>query len=316
MGGSTARHDKCTHSLSTTHDLTLSLARSLVRSILQELRNGNSENLASLKKNMERRLTKVLVTANQNSGGGGNEDDKPAATHKKLDICLACNRPLGKSVSLNASNTFFGPKNEINRRTSMLVAFEADSRRRMSSIKDKLPARKTLYKSGFNMPLVEGQQGNIWGDDLGGGRLEEVNNTLKKMEIKESDPVKAPDYRVPPPEIIANHKHHPGTISPDMLGKQVSKDWLKVTNGNSNSNININNTPEARKNIQQQRTSAAMALHSSPVVKGQRGKSLHIIKNSASQKVIDGGRGSPTNDKGLLPEIGVSRPTINVKIPK
>jgi len=98
---------------------------------LEDLRNGNSDNLSRVKKDMERRLTKALV--NVNSGAIVKEEEVGGVSHKKIDLCLACNRPLGKTVTLNASvPSYYGPKNEIgmDRRTSMLIKLEKDRGRR------------------------------------------------------------------------------------------------------------------------------------------------------------------------------------------
>lgn len=138
---------------------------------LEQVRNGQTDNLDKLKKKMERRMTKAMM------GQPEKKDDEVLLSHKKLDLCLACNRPMGKSVNLSASVGYFGPvqdptnqllghRRKSSMHANMLIQFEEKRRRATSMGGALLPkSRPTgLFSGGFNLPVKKG----IWNEDLGG----------------------------------------------------------------------------------------------------------------------------------------------------
>ena len=192
---------------------------------LEAVRNGQSGDLDKIKRNMERRLTKAML------GQPEKKDDEIVLSHKKVELCLACNRPMGKSVNLSKAAAYYGPVDDpthqvYGRRKStippnMLIHLQND-RRRSTSFGALLPKNRPngMYSGGFNLPVKKG----IWNEDLGGTgdvnlssdpptEVQKVRRTLAGMLI---DPDGAPDT----PQMRR---------SSTMGGSKVPKDWMKVT---------------------------------------------------------------------------------------
>jgi hypothetical protein len=258
---------------------------------MEKLRVGQAGDLDKLRRNLERKLIKGIVDKK-----GDKDPDEPAVSHHKLDLCLACNRPMGKAVNLNSSVSYYGPKDDPTgqvfgrRRTSimpsMLLKLESE-RRRQSSVRGALLPRGRptgLHSGGFNMPVKDG----VWGGDLGGrvalgeggsGSASEelkVRRTLAKMNI---DP--DTDTILPGAGMSPKAKRH------TMNAKAVPKDWMKVTS----SGVTVEADSNREKVVEAIRRESRRQIQKKGIVGRSRGSSLHAVspKNSKSPKSDGGG---------------------------
>lgn len=172
------------------------------------MKNGQADGMEKLRRTMEKKLTAALLN---NKGMGG--DEGLAVSHKKVEMCLACNRPIGKSVSINSSTAHAGPvfdptRQLLGRRPSeasnpsMLLRLEKDEQRRRSTVRNTALLPKGLpkgaYAGGFQMPVKKG----VWSEDLGRAvgtagfaegegeesRERQVRKTLRGLHIDPDSP--------------------------------------------------------------------------------------------------------------------------------
>jgi hypothetical protein len=240
---------------------------------------------------LERKLMKGIVDKK-----GEKDPDEPSVSHHKLDLCLACNRPMGKAVNLNSSVSYYGPvddptgqlfgKRRSSVMPSMLLKLESE-RRRQSSIKGALLPRGRpagLHSGGFNMPVKDG----VWGEDLGGGidldkdgnnavsEEIKVRRTLAKMNI---DP--DTDTILPGAGMSPKAKRHT-SFSP----KAVPKDWMKVTS----SGVTVEADSNREKVVEALRRESRRQIQKKGIAGRSRGSSLHVTSPKASK--------SPKGDVG------------------
>ena len=260
---------------------------------LETVRSGQSGDLDKIKRNMERRLTKAML------GQPEKKDDEVVLSHRKLDLCLACNRPLGKSVNLSKAAAYYGPVDDptnqvYGRRRStippnMLIHLQGD-KRRSTSFRGLPKSRPNgLFSGGFNLPVKKG----IWNDDLGGtgdtiseepSEAKKVRRTLAGMSI---DPGDAPD-------------------TPQMrwgsMGKKVAKDWMKVTSAG----VTVEGGEEGAASPKNKNLEALKreARKSSVVMGGRaRGSSLRIVKSPKAASSPNKGGLSLSASTTKLPQI-------------
>ncbi|GMI10711.1 hypothetical protein TrVE_jg2350 [Triparma verrucosa] len=239
---------------------------------LEQVRNGQADDLDKIKRKMERRMTKAMM------GQPEKKDDEVLLSHKKLDLCLACNRPMGKSVNLSAAVGYYGPVQDPTKQVfgarrkstmpaNMLIHLEENRRRATSIGGALLPKNRPtgLFSGGFNLPIKKG----IWNEDLGGTgdrkapepphtEVQKVRKTLAGMNI---DPDGAPDT--------------PSMRKGSMTGKKVPKDWLKVTS----KGVTADGGPAAVGNMEALKREARKSSIRAADGRRVRGSSLHVVKS-------------------------------------
>ena len=272
-----------------------------------KMKNGQADGMERLRKMMEQKLTKALMN-NQGMGGGGED---ALLSHKKVDLCLACNRPMGKSVSMNASVPYFGPKfdptNQLLGKPSMLLQLEKDEHKRRQTTRNSmlLPRGlpKGLYSGGFQMPVKQG----VWSEDLGGmqgsgggggeeeddARERKVRKTLIGMHIDPDSPNARDSFLAK-----ARRESNVG-----VGGQRVGKSWMSVSS--KGLKVDEGGKPEAGGAEGTGKRESAVVKQRSRTMQG---KSLKMLspKNSCSANSLSPKGGNPGDDFSL-PAVCISK---------
>jgi hypothetical protein len=274
---------------------------------IEDMKSGQSNGMERLRAALEKKLANALKQQNSGGGGGGRADDEIALSHKKIDLCLACNRPMGKSVSMNASVPHFGPKFDptgqlLGRQSArhaampgMLLQLEKDEFKRRATARNTMLLPKGLpsglYSGGFQMPVKKG----MWSQDLGGGDIgggnrvrivtgsgdDDEDNTRERQVRKTLVQMKINPDSVVARETMLN-KVRTKSNAADMAGPKVGKSWMSV----SSKGLAVD--PES--NGREKDTSPSVDRQRS---KSMHGKSLNVVKSPkhASIKRLDQGGG-------------------------
>ena len=239
---------------------------------LETVRVGQAGDLDKLRRHMEKKLMGGIVERKV-----AQSDEAIALTHKKAELCLSCNRPLGKAVNLNSSATYYGPKDDstgqiygrktslfvggVGRaRASMLLKLERDKQWAVSKAALPKSKSKSIYAGGYGG--ANGVGDPSFAEELGGNTIPEpseevkVRRTLAKLEI---------DHDEGSPSILSPAKG-------GAAGKKVAKDWLKVTS----KGVTLTVDSSASKEV-----------------------SSEALRRDARRTVLSGGVGSLLHDSGV-----------------